>query len=209
MLRQIGDDLSDRHRSNLERIGKSGHHLLKLINDILDLSKIEAGHIDVAPEPVSLQALLNDCCTTLSPLVKPGVRLDSEVDPEANETITDPGLLRQIVTNLLSNALKFTESGEVTVRATADGEDRILVVSDTGTGIPSEALDAIFEEFHQVEGTSAPLKGTGLGLAITQRLTQRLGGTIQVQSQLGQGSTFTVRLPSVCASTEQETISTP
>ena len=169
----------------------------------------------------NVKALIESCCATVSPLVRPGVALNHEVADGIGEAHTDEARLRQVIINLLSNALKFTESGEVKVRVarppTADrrpppsipgppssvvgrpSEDGLLeiAVSDTGVGIPPDALNYIFDEFRQVEGSHQQQKGTGLGLSITKKLTELLGGTIRVESEVGKGSTFTVRFPLV------------
>ena len=133
---------------------------------------------------------------------QPGVKLDYAVPDDVGEAHTDGGRLRQIVINLLSNAIKFTESGEVAVRVgkadSSEGDAALVIsVSDTGAGIPTEALDSIFEEFQQVKGSDPQHKGTGLGLPITKGFAELLGGSIGVESEVGKGSTFTVRVPVV------------
>ena len=224
VLRRAGDLLPEQQRDNLLKVKLSADHLLNLINDLLDLSKIEAGRMDVRAAPFEVKRLIVTCCATVSPLVKPGVALDYEIADDVGEAHTDEARLRQIIINLLSNALKFTEQGEVKVRVarppTADrrpppsipgppssvvrrpSEDGLLeiAVSDTGIGIPPDALNYIFDEFRQVEGGSQQHKGTGLGLSITKKLTELLGGTIEVESAVGKGSTFTVRIPTVYGS---------
>ncbi|OGG46883.1 MAG: hypothetical protein A3F84_28395 [Candidatus Handelsmanbacteria bacterium RIFCSPLOWO2_12_FULL_64_10] len=221
VLRRSGDALPDQQRDNLMKVKLSADHLLNLINDLLDLSKIEAGRVDIISASFHVKRLIANCCATVSPLVKPGVTLNYEVADDVGEAHTDEARLRQIIINLLSNALKFTEQGEVKVRVarppTADrrpppsipgppssvvgrpSEDGFLeiAVSDTGIGIPPEALGYIFEEFRQVEGSPQQQKGTGLGLSITKKLTELLGGTIEVTSEVGRGSKFTVRIPAV------------
>src|SRR5205814_9758172 len=121
--------------------------------DILDLSKIEAGRMEVQPGKFEVKKLLVSCCETVDALVQPGVQLFHEVVDEVGEANTDEARLRQIVINLLSNALKFTEAGEVRMRATQESQALVIAVSDTGIGIPAAALDVIFEEFRQVDGT--------------------------------------------------------
>ncbi len=221
VLTRKAENLTERQRENLEKVKISADRLLNLINDILDLSKVEAGQLDIKSSTFQVKQLIASCCDTLNPLVKPGVTLRYEVSDEVAEAHTDASRLQQILTNLLSNALKFTEKGEVKVRVarppTADrrpppsipgppssvvgrpSEDGFLeiAVSDTGVGIPSDALVYIFEEFRQVTGSPQQHKGTGLGLAITKKLTELLGGTIRVESEVGKGSTFTVRVPLV------------
>ncbi len=220
VLRREGDRLSERQRENLVKVQQSSDHLLALTNDILDLSKVEAGRVDIKAAPFEVKSLIASCCATVSPLVRPGVQLNYEVIDGVGEAHTDEARLRQIVINLLSNALKFTEKGEVRVkcqvssvkystaaehvtrdtgaRDTHLGDGFLEVaVSDTGVGIPPDSLGLIFEEFRQVEGAHQTQKGTGLGLSITKKLTELLGGTIGVESEVGKGSTFTVRIPAV------------
>ncbi len=197
MLDGIGGELTERQRRNLTRVTQNSDHLLNMINDLLDLSKIEAGRMDVEAQPFEVEELVSACCATVNPLVKPGVKLEYEVLDGVGEANTDEGRLRQIVINLLSNALKFTEAGEVAVRTSKTNEHLVIAVSDTGTGIPADALESIFEEFQQVKGSDPQHKGTGLGLPITKGFAELLGGSIGVESEVGKGSTFTVRVPLV------------
>ncbi|MDA0747426.1 MAG: HAMP domain-containing sensor histidine kinase, partial [bacterium] len=197
VLRRAGDLLPERQRENLEKVQQSAGHLLGLINDILDLSKIEAGRMEVQAETFGVKEMVAGCCATVGPLVKEGVVLGYEVAEGVGEAHTDPAKLRQVVINLLSNALKFTEAGEVSVRVTRAEEVLVLAVSDTGAGIPPEMLEAIFEEFRQVEGANREHKGTGLGLSITKKLVELLGGTVSVESEAWKGSIFTVKVPAV------------
>ena len=188
--------LSERNRENLAKVSTSANHLLGLINEVLDLSKIEAGRMDVQAEPFDVKQLIASCCTTVAPLVKENVKLEYGISDEIGEANTDGRRLRQIVINLLSNGLKFTEEGHVKVAASQEKTSLIIAVSDTGIGIPPDVLNTIFDEFQQVKGSDQQ-KGTGLGLAITRRFAELLGGTISVESQMGKGSTFTVRIPLV------------
>ncbi len=193
--RRAGSLLPERHQENLTKIQHSADHLLDLINGIMDLAKIEAGRMDVNVERFDVKNLIAACCAEVEPLVKPGVKLNYNVPDDLGEANTDRGRIRQIVINLLSNAVKFTESGEVAVRAIGENESVVIAVSDTGTGIPADALDSIFEEFQQVKGSDPQHKGTGLGLPITKGFAELLDGSISVQSEMGKGSTFTVRVP--------------
>ncbi|GEM_PF-4208910 len=186
--------LTERGKENLQKVGQSADHLLALINDLLDLSKIEAGRMEVEARPFSVKKLIATCCGTVEPLVKAGVGLRFEVSDEVGEVCTDDGKLRHVIDNLLSNAVKFTEEGEIVVRAQVVHDQLFIIVSDTGIGMPAEALDRIFDEFQQVEGARQKHRGTGLGLAITKRYTELLGGTIRVESKVGKGSTFTVQV---------------
>ncbi len=165
-----------------------------MINDLLDLSKIEAGRMDVNPDQFNVKELVATCCDTVSPLIQEGVELKQDVaDGEAN---TDKARVQQMVINLLSNAIKFTDSGSVTVNASqADGQ-LVVSVTDTGKGIPADELPTLFDEYRQVEGSESSVqKGTGLGLSITKKFAELLGGSIGVESEIGKGSTFTVRVP--------------
>jgi signal transduction histidine kinase/CheY-like chemotaxis protein len=195
--RKSADLLPLRQRENLEKVEISANQLLALINDILDLSKIEAGKMSVNIMPFELAPLVDTCFATVESMVKGGrVRLLKEVPDDLPEVLSDQDKLKQIIINLLSNALKFTEEGEVKLSATVEDASLRVAVSDTGIGIPSDALEYIFDEFRQVDGSSTREHGgTGLGLSITRKLTHLLGGTIDVSSVEGEGSTFTVILP--------------
>ena len=199
VLRRSGDALPDQQRQNLEKVTQASDHLLAMINDILDLSKIEAGRMDVNPEPFDMKTLVTYCCATVSPLLeeKPDVKLEQDVADGIEKANTDQGRIRQMLINLLSNAIKFTDTGSVTVRAKQDDGQLVLSVSDTGQGIPDDEVLTIFDEYRQVEGSDKEHKGTGLGLSITKQFAELLGGSIGVESQAGKGSTFTVRVPMV------------
>ena len=196
VLRRGKDELSDRNTENLEKVRASADHLLNLINEVLDLSKIEAGRLDIQPAPFDVPALLRACCSTITPMVKDGVALDCNIADGMGDADTDEARLRQIVINLLSNAAKFTEQGAITVDATQDSGALVVSVTDTGIGIPEESLGTIFEEFRQVDGSlTRKHQGTGLGLSITKKFAELLGGTIGVESREGVGSTFAVKVP--------------
>ncbi|MEK6985315.1 MAG: ATP-binding protein [Candidatus Thermoplasmatota archaeon] len=188
-------------RESAQTIQASGDHLLTIINDILDLSKIESGKLELESRPVDLRSLLEGSLHLVAPLVsnKP-VRLAVEVAPEVPAAILgDETRLRQVVVNLLSNAVKFTPHGEVVL--TARSHDRParelrLTVRDTGIGIPADRMDRLFQTFSQIdESTTRTHGGTGLGLAISRRLVSAMGGRIEVRSTVGSGSTFEVVLP--------------
>ena len=195
--RKSADLLPRRQRENLEKVEISAKQLLALINDILDLSKIEAGKMTLNIMPFDLTPVVDTCFSTVESLVRgEKVRLLKEVPDDLPEMLSDQDKLKQIIINLLSNALKFTEDGEVKLSASLEGAWLRIAVSDTGIGISPDALDYIFDEFRQVDGTSTREHGgTGLGLAITKKLTHLLGGTIDVGSVEGEGCTFTVTLP--------------
>lgn len=182
-----------------DTIRSAGNDLLALINDILDLSKIEAGHMEIRPETVPLTRLTEDLRRTFEPLAADkGLQFQLHVEPACPETIeTDRQRLEQILKNLLSNAVKFTESGEVRVSVTRDADGRIAFsVSDTGIGIPEQQQQIVFEAFRQADGTTnRKYGGTGLGLSISRELARLLGGDIRLVSEPGRGSTFTVAVP--------------
>ena len=197
VMRRSQEKLEPLQYENLEKILASGQHLLALINSILDLSKIEAGRIEVHPGHVGLAPVLEQCVRTVEPLVKADtVRLVKEFDQTLSEIYVDEEKLRQIIINLLSNAAKFTERGSIRLQAHAANGSVAIAVADTGTGIPADKLSLIFEEFEQADASSTRVHdGTGLGLAIARRLARLMGGDIAVESTLGSGSTFTLTLP--------------
>jgi signal transduction histidine kinase/DNA-binding response OmpR family regulator len=195
---ESGDDASIR---DLEKICQSGRHLLALINDILDLSKIEAGKTEIFLEPVALNALLTDVLETMEPLLaqrRNRIALDAALDDDMVET--DRTKLRQILFNLLANANKFSEKGAISLtvgrRSSGAGDLLEIVVRDQGIGMRPETIARLFQPFMQAEvSTTRDFGGTGLGLAITHRFVGLLGGRIEVASSPGQGSAFTVTLP--------------
>ena len=197
VMRRSHDVLPQRQYENLEKILLSAEHLLTLINDILDLSKIEAGRMEVHPVSFQLEALVDVCLHTLEPMVQSErIRLVKAIDAGFPLLATDQDKMQQILMNLLSNAVKFTTAGTITITARHDDGEITVAVTDTGIGIPAAALEHIFEEFRQVDSsTTRQYGGTGLGLSISRRLAQLLGGDITVQSAVGVGSTFTVTLP--------------
>ena len=197
VMRRAKDVLPVRQYENLEKILISAEHLLGLINDILDLSKIEAGRVEVHAASFALEPLVDLCLRTVEPLVKSDrLRLVKALAAELPPLYTDEDKLKQILINLLSNAVKFTAEGTVTVMTRYQDGGLTLTVADTGIGIPESALGVIFEEFRQVDSsTTREYGGTGLGLSISRHLARLLGGDITVQSAVGAGSTFTVTLP--------------
>ena len=185
----------------LERVLRAARHLLELINDILDLSKIEAGRMDIHVETFDIAPLVEDAITTIGPLAaKNGNELIVRCPEDIGEMHADQTRIRQALLNLLSNANKFTEHGRVTVtaaRTAVDGAAMItLAVTDTGIGLSPEQMGRLFQEFVQADSsTTRKYGGTGLGLAISRRFCQMMGGDITVTSELGAGSTFTICLP--------------
>ena len=183
------------------RVLRAAHHLLALINDILDLSKIEAGKMDVNYESFAIAPLVEDVAQTLAPMAaKNGNRLMVECEPAAGSMHADPRRIRQALLNLAGNAVKFTEQGRVTIgvkRALLQSREWIeIAVTDTGIGLTSEQIAQLFQNFVQADSsTTRRYGGTGLGLAISRRFCQMMGGDITVDSTPGRGSTFTIRLP--------------
>jgi len=193
------DNLTADQVKYAQTIQSSGNDLLNLINDILDLSKIEAGHVDIRPETISVERLANNLKQLFNPVAEnKRLTFDIDVAAECPAIIeTDLQRLEQVLKNLLSNAFKFTETGTVglSIRRAADGQIA-LAVSDTGIGIHEEQQRSIFEAFHQADGTiSRKYGGTGLGLSISRELVRLLGGAIHLNSRQGQGSTFTITIP--------------
>ena len=202
ILKGIDGPISDLQRQDLTAIYNSGQHLLGLINDMLDLAKIEAGKMDMAFEETNVGEIITAVMSTASGLVKDKpIRLTQKV-PEVLPTVrADPIRVRQVLLNLLSNAAKFTEQGEIVVEAstqldTTGLEEVIVRVTDTGPGISQEDQAKLFQAFSQVDDSpTRRTGGSGLGLSISQQLIQLQGGRIGVQSEVGQGSTFYFTLP--------------
>jgi signal transduction histidine kinase len=195
MLDNIYGPLNAKQKEGLQRTLKAARHLLELVNDVLDLSKIEAGKIELSLQPVMFPALIEDLFVTVRPLADEyGSSLSLEMDGESFNIVSDPRRVRQILLNLLSNAIKFGEGKPIHVvcRHDEDGAAEIEVV-DQGVGIAKDDIARIFEEFVQVSESKQP--GTGLGLPISRRLAQLLDGSLTVCSTPGEGSTFRLTLP--------------
>jgi CheY-like chemotaxis protein len=191
--------VSTLHKECLDDILTSSRHLLQLINDVLDLSKVEAGKMEFRPEPVDLERLVGEVRDILRGLAaQKRIHLAVQVAPGLGEVVIDAGKLKQVLYNFLSNALKFTpEGGNVTVRARAEGDERFRVeVEDDGIGIQAEDLGRLFAEFQQLDASAAkPYAGTGLGLALTKRIVEAQGGQVGLSSVHGRGSVFYAVLP--------------
>ena len=197
LLKNKTGNLTPQDQSFLQRILSNGRHLLTLINEVLDLAKIEAGRMELQIESVDLRRLVRDTLQQLEGQVKDRpVELMGEVPEEVDLLETDPAKLKQVIINLIGNAVKFTERGSVTVRVDTARDGRTptrIAVQDTGIGIPPERLDAIFEAFQQADGsTSRRFGGTGLGLTISRSICHLLGYDLKVHSRLGEGSTFSI-----------------
>jgi signal transduction histidine kinase len=189
--------LPDRPKGVLERIQNNGKHLLALINDVLDLAKIEAGQLTLTLEDYALADVVRSVVTATEPLAaSKGLKFTAELQDDMPMGHGDARRVSQVLLNLVGNAIKFTEAGEVEIRASSANGQFVLSVRDTGPGIADADQDRIFGEFQQIDNTNTRNKGgTGLGLAISKRMVEMQGGTIAVESVLGEGSTFRVVLP--------------
>jgi signal transduction histidine kinase len=175
----------------------SSRHLLQLINDVLDLSKVEAGRMEFHPEPCLIEALAMEVCDVIRPLAdKKGLQLTTDVAPRLTAKI-DPGRFKQVLYNYLSNAVKFTDAGgKVMLRIAPNGEKMFRVeVEDNGIGIDADEMPRLFQEFAQLPNSRQAEQGTGLGLALTRRIAEAQGGSVGVESEPGQGSVFSAMLP--------------
>jgi signal transduction histidine kinase len=190
-------EINDKQAEYLGDILESGRHLLSLINDILDLSKIEAGRLELDPTDFDLPtAIENTLILVRERAHRRGITLERTVDERLGMIRADERKLKQVLLNLLSNALKFTpEGGQIDVRARVHSGEAEISVTDTGEGIAPEDQEAVFEEFRQVGTAAKKVEGTGLGLAISRKFIELHGGRIWVKSQLGIGSTFAFTLP--------------
>lgn len=194
---EVAGRINDGQRQQIQRIQQSALHLLELINRLLSFSRIEADREEVTLERVDLAGLARDAAALIEPqAAEQGLELRVVVPDDVVLADTDPGKVRQMLLNLLSNAVKFTEEGEVEFMMTVRDEEVLFVVRDTGSGIPKEDHQRIFEAFAQADQTRTRRRGgTGLGLSVSRELARLLGGDIEVESAPGVGSTFTIRLP--------------
>ena len=197
LIMQTKEKLSDEEANYLEIIERNGKQLLALINDILDLSKIEAGRMDVSPKFFSIKSTIETIAESLEPLAEgKGIELTPQIPEYLPRIESDESRIHQILQNIIGNGVKFTNKGGVTVSASSDTEKIYIKVKDTGIGISNKDLPYIFEEFRQVDGSSSrPFEGTGLGLTIAYKAAKMLGGDIFVESTPGKGSTFKITLP--------------
>jgi len=197
VLRATEGQIAPLQRENLQDLLNNAERLLNQVDSLLDFSKIEAGKMEVRVEPVKVDEIVHGAASTFEPILNNGgVRLVREIEPRMPALNTDREKLRQIILNLLDNAVKFTERGEIKIIAFQQNGSLQLRISDTGIGIEKGDLSRIFEEFHQGDLSSTKkYRGTGLGLAIVKKFVNLLGGDIAVDSEIGKGSTFTVILP--------------
>jgi len=203
----IYGEMAPEQRAAVERVNGSASHLLDIVNDVLDISKLDAGRLEISPEPVDIPALLRDSASAVElQAQRKGLVLRVEA-PQRLQAITDPGRVRQILLNLFSNAVKFTDQGEVSATLYQPDGWAEIHVRDTGPGIAPEDHGRVFSEFEQTE-TATGKGGTGLGLAISRRLAVLLGGALELESAPGQGSTFILRLPRPDASPSASEVET-
>jgi signal transduction histidine kinase len=197
LLQRMFGALNDKQDEYLRDIYASGQHLLSLINDILDLSKIEAGRMELAPAPFHLPGAVESAVTLVRErAARHGIALHVELDPTLGELVGDERKVKQVLLNLLSNAIKFTpEGGRISLTAARRDGTVEVSVTDTGIGIAPEDQAAIFEEFRQVGSDERKREGTGLGLTLAKKFVELHGGRIRVESEPGRGSTFTFTLP--------------
>jgi len=194
---KIYGEVPDKIQNTIDRIDSSGHHLLQLINDILDVSKIEAGQFKLSLHDYSMKDLVDNVTVSIEPLVtEKGLALKISVPDELPVGMGDQQRITQVLLNLLGNAIKFTDEGDVSVEVNSGDGVFLISVSDTGTGITEREQEKIFEEFHQVDDSNTRGSGgTGLGLTITKHIIEMHGGQLNVESKLGQGSIFSFTLP--------------
>jgi PAS domain S-box-containing protein len=199
LLHGVSGAVTEAQRKSLTRIDSNSRHLLALINDILDITRIEAGRMPLNLTSFAIPELIDEVMSELEPIIKrSNLVVTTKVHGRVPPLKSDRQKVKQIVLNLLSNALKFTPGGSVTIRASYDGREKMvqIAVRDTGVGIPSDDQLKVFEDFRQLDSSPARgYGGTGLGLSICRRLSQMLGGSIELQSDVGQGSTFRLQLP--------------
>jgi signal transduction histidine kinase/CheY-like chemotaxis protein len=195
---QLAGSMNDKQRRFLGNIHEAGEHLLELISDVLDLSKVEAGKLELRPEILTLEVLLEPVAAAARTAAQAKDVLFSVDASEAAPLFLDPIRVRQVLFNLVSNAVKFTPGGgRVTLVARAEGRELHLEVADTGVGIPGAARDRVFGVFERFHEGRADASGTGLGLALTKRLVEQMGGSVTFESEEGEGTTFRVLLPDV------------
>lgn len=197
LLQELAGPLNDEQKKQLGMVSDSAEHLLALINDVLDISKIEAGQLKVACEPFDLRPILEKVARSVRPMAESkGLGMHLDIDPGVGNVVADPRRVEQVTLNLLSNAIKFTDRGDIWIRASTGEQEVTVSVTDTGIGIAPENLDKLFRPFTQIEtGLSRQYEGTGLGLSISKRLVNLMGGTIRVDSEPGRGSMFSYTIP--------------
>ena len=197
LQQELAGPLNDEQKKQLGMVADSADHLLSLINDVLDLSKIEAGQMRIVCEPFEIRPLLEKVARTVRPMAeRKSLTFGLNIDPGVGRVCADSRRVEQVLLNLLSNALKFTDKGEMKISCILQGAYVMVSVTDTGIGIRPEDIDKLFRPFTQIHDDLArPYEGTGLGLSISKRLVMMMGGTITVESEWKKGSTFSFILP--------------
>jgi len=197
LLQKLGGPINEEQEKQLNMVRKSANHLLSLISDVLDISKIEAGQLNVTCEPLALKASILKIVQAVYPMAeKKGLELTVDVAEDVGIARADERRVEQVLLNLLSNAVKFTEQGGIAVRCMREAENYVTTVTDTGIGIKNDELERLFKPFHQVDnGLSRRFEGTGLGLSICKKLAELMGGEVGVKSEYGSGSTFWFTVP--------------
>ncbi|HPJ69068.1 MAG TPA: ATP-binding protein, partial [Desulfobacteraceae bacterium] len=195
ILQGLAGPLNEEQNKQMTMVQGSARHLLALINDVLDISKIEAGELSLSIESFDLKTSIEKMVKIVSPLAeKKGLDIKLDIADDVKEATADQRRLEQVVLNLINNAVKFTEKGHIHISCRVENEQYVLSVADTGIGIKSEEIPGLFQPFHQIDsGLTRKHEGTGLGLSICKKLLDMMGGNIEVQSQWGLGSTFTIR----------------
>jgi len=198
LLQGLAGPLNEEQKKQMGMLQKSARHLLQLINDVLDISKIEAGQLNLSIEQYDLLESLNSVLQIIRPMAeKKGLKLVVDIDSGVRDIVSDRRRVEQILINLVNNAIKFTDHGEIRIKSTVDEMRLITSITDTGIGISAQNITTLFEMFRQIDtGMARSYEGTGLGLSICRRLVEMLGGEIWATSEGEQkGSTFTFTLP--------------
>ena len=197
LLQGLAGSLNQEQHKQMAMVQSSARHLLALINDVLDISKIEAGQLELAFTSFDLRLSIEKVVKLISPLAeKKGIDLRMDVSAEIGPITSDQRRLEQVILNLINNAVKFTEKGHVVIACRNENDHCLLSVSDTGIGMKPEEIPNLFQPFHQIDaGLTRKHEGTGLGLSICKKILDVMGGAIDVESRWGQGSIFTVRIP--------------
>jgi signal transduction histidine kinase len=192
------DDLAEEQAEGVDHIVRAGQHLLGLINEVLDLARIESGHVALSPEPVGVYEAIRDTVDLIGPLAaERALRIDAPSPPECTWTVhADRQRLKQILLNLGSNAVKYNHhGGSISLSCHAGDDDRVrIAVADTGPGIPADKLPRLFTQFDRLGAEHSEIQGTGMGLVLAKRLAEAMGGALTVASTEGQGTTFTLEL---------------
>ncbi|HUJ16642.1 MAG TPA: PAS domain S-box protein [Nitrospirota bacterium] len=197
LLQGLAGPLNEEQKKQLGMVRESSSHLLALINDVLDISKIEAGQLQVVKEPFDLREVIEKAAQTVRPMAEnKGLALEVVLAPDVGTITSDRRRMEQALLNIISNAVKFTEKGGISIACETNSRELTISVKDTGIGIKPDEMGRLFKPFQQLQsGIGRQYEGTGLGLSISKRLVELMGGTMSVKSQWGQGSTFTITLP--------------